>query len=165
MLRPKLSNKSKIILQLFLVKIKVPPTESNASRTAKFQINNNSSQVAYWINTIGLKKITRAHIHNGTAEHNSDPIVILKNGDSAKGSNALNLIRSSGNITKSDLQGPLKGKEVSDLSNLMSNGSAYVNAHTDEYPEGAIRGHITSGDVDMQEMCVPEDTNDSSSKK
>lgn len=39
-----------------------------------------------------------------------------------------------GIITKNDLQGPLKGKEASDLVSLMSNGSAYVNAHTDKYP-------------------------------
>jgi len=48
------------------------------------------------------------------------------------------------------LQGPLKGKEVSDLVSLMSNGSAYVNAHTDKYPKGAIRGQISSGVAEMQ---------------
>jgi CHRD domain len=50
----------------------------------------------------------------------------------------------SGNITKGGLLGPLKGKEISDLVTLMSNGSAYVNIHTDKYPKGAIRGQITT---------------------
>src|SRR6266508_2133212 len=67
-----------------------------------------------------------------------------------KGSDTPPTIGFSGNITKDDLQGPLKGKEVSDLVSLMSNGSAYVNAHTDKYPKGAIRGQISSGVAEMQ---------------
>ena len=42
------------------------------------------------------------------------------------------------------MQGPLKGKEISDLISLMSNGGAYANVHTDKYPKGAIRGQISS---------------------
>lgn len=48
----------------------------------------------------------------------------------------------SGNITKDDLQGSLKGKEILFLVSLINNGSAYVNAHTDKYPKGARRGQI-----------------------
>jgi hypothetical protein len=29
----------------------------------------------------------------------------------------------------------------------MSNGSAYVNIHTDKYPKGAIRGQITASTI------------------
>jgi hypothetical protein len=42
---------------------------------------------------------------------------------------------------KDDLQGPLKGKD-SDLISLMRNSSTYVNVHTEEYKDGAIRGQI-----------------------
>ena len=126
-------------------KDEVPPTESNATGWAKFQSNDNGTEVSYWINITGLKKITGAHIHNGSAEQNGDIVVALAKEKSAK--NADNpTISLKGNITKDDLQGPLKGKEVSELASLMSDGNAYVNAHTDKYQKGAIRGQITSGE-------------------
>jgi len=131
-------------------KEEVPPTESNSTGTAKFQVNNDSSQVSYWVNITGIKKITQAHIHNGTSGQNGDVVVTLSKEKSAKGKETPPAIGFAGNITKDDLQGPLKGKEVSDLVSLMSNGSAYVNAHTDKYPKGAIRGQISSGVAEMQ---------------
>jgi hypothetical protein len=123
----------------------VPPTKSNATGTAKFQVNENNSQVSYWINITGIKKISQAHIHNGTTGQNGDVVVTLSKSKSAKGNDTPPAIGFSGNITKDDLQGQLKGKDISDLVSLMSNGSAYVNAHTDKYPKGAIRGQISSG--------------------
>jgi len=126
-------------------KDEVPPTESNATGWAKFQSNDNGTEVSYWINITGLKKITGAHIHNGSAEQNGDIVVALAKEKSAKDADNPT-ISLKGNITKDDLQGPLKGKEVSELASLMSDGNAYVNAHTDKYQKGAIRGQITSGE-------------------
>jgi len=34
-------------------KDEVPPTESNSTGTAKFQVDENSSQVSYWVNVTG----------------------------------------------------------------------------------------------------------------
>lgn len=135
-------------------KDEAPPTKSNATGTAKFQVNDNSSQVSYWVNITGIKKITGAHIHNGTTGQNGDVVVTLSKAKSAKGKDSPPTIGFTGNITKDDLQGPLKGKELSDLVSLMSNGSAYVNAHTDKYPKGAIRGQIGSGEAAMQAMTT-----------
>lgn len=128
----------------------VPPTKSNSTGTSTFQVNENGSQISYWVNITGIKKITQAHIHNGTAGQNGDIVVTLSKSKTAKGNDTPPTIGFSGNLTKNDLQGPLKGKEVSDLISLMSNGSAYVNAHTDKYPKGAIRGQISSGEAQMQ---------------
>ena len=49
-----------------------------------------------------------------------------------------------GKITASDLQGPLSGKQLKDLVDLMSNGGAYVNIHTQQHQDGEIRGQIAS---------------------
>ena len=129
----------------------VPPTESNSTGTAKFQVNDNNSQVSYWVNITGIKKVNQAHIHNGTSGVNGDIVATLSKGKSAKGDDRPPQIGFAGNITKDDLQGPLKGKEISDLITLMSDGGAYANVHTDKYPKGAIRGQIasTSGSMDM----------------
>jgi hypothetical protein len=123
----------------------VPPTESNSTGTAKFQVNENNSQVSYWVNITGIKKVNQAHIHNGTTGENGDIVVTLSKGKSAKGNDRPPQIGFAGNITKDDLQGPLKDKDISDLVSLMSAGNAYVNVHTDKYPDGAIRGQVTSG--------------------
>jgi hypothetical protein len=122
----------------------VPPTKSNSTGTAKFQVNDNNSQVSYWVNITGIKKVNQAHIHNGTAGENGDIVATLSKGKSAKGDDRPPQIGFAGNITKDDLQGPLKGKEISDLVTLMSDGGAYANVHTDKYPKGAIRGQIAS---------------------
>jgi hypothetical protein len=122
----------------------VPPTESNSTGTAKFQVNENNSQVSYWVNITGIKKVNQAHIHNGTTGENGDIVVTLSKGKSAKGDDRPPQIGFAGNITKDELQGPLKDKDISDLVSLMSAGNAYVNVHTDKYPDGAIRGQVTS---------------------
>ena len=125
-------------------KDEVPPTKSIANGTAKFQVNENDSQISYWVNLTGLKKIIQAHIHNGTSGQNGDVLVNLSNSKSAKNPDNPE-IQLTGTITKDDLQGPLKGRELSDLLIVMRNGQAYVNAHTEIYPKGAIRGQIMSG--------------------
>jgi CHRD domain len=125
-------------------KDEVPPTKSIANGTAKFLVNENDSQISYWVNLTGLKKIIQAHIHNGTSGQNGDVLVNLSDSKSAKNLDNPE-IQLTGTITKDDLQGPLKGRELSDLLIVMRNGQAYVNAHTEIYPKGAIRGQIISG--------------------
>jgi hypothetical protein len=137
-------------------KDEVPPTESNSTGTAKFQVDENSSQISYWVNVTGIKKINQAHIHNGTEGQNGDIVVTLTKSKSAKGNDSPPNIGFSGNITKDDLQGPLKDKELSDLVSLMSDGNAYVNVHTDKYPDGAIRGQISAGEADTVGMSTQD---------
>ena len=36
----------------------------------------------------------------------------------------------------------MKGKQISDLVTAMSNGSTYVNVHTEKHPNGEIRGQV-----------------------
>ena len=139
-------------------KDEVPPTESNSTGTAKFQVDENSSQVSYWINVSGIKKINQAHIHNGTEGQNGDIVVTLTKNKSTKGNDGPPNIGFSGNITKDDLQGPLKDKELTDLVSLMSDGNAYVNVHTDKYPDGAIRGQISSGEASTVGMSTEGST-------
>jgi hypothetical protein len=42
----------------------------------------------------------------------------------------VNGMLSKGNTSASDLKGPLAGKQMSDLLNLIKAGNAYVNVHT-----------------------------------
>jgi hypothetical protein len=126
----------------------VPPTESNATGTAEILFNNDSSQASYFVNTTGFEEITGAHIHNGSEGVNGDIVVPLSQEKSAENQDNP-AIWFSGEINNNDLQGPLEGKEISDLASLINNGSAYVNIHTQDNPDGAIRGQLAAGEVEM----------------
>jgi hypothetical protein len=56
------------------------------------------------------------HIHKGKSGENGPPVAALQ--------------MRKGKITSSDLQGPLAGKQISDLVDLIKNGQAYANVHT-----------------------------------
>ena len=124
-------------------KDEVPPTSSSAVGWAKFQTNDNGTQISYWLNITGLNKITGSHIHNAGPGKNGDIVATLSGQESTRDNNATLTLK--GNITKDNLEGPLKGKDISELESLMSDGNVYVNVHTDEFHDGAIRGQIASG--------------------
>jgi hypothetical protein len=106
----------------------------------------------------GLNEITGTHIHNGSAGQNGDIVVTLSQQESTKdGDNATLSLK--GNITKDNLEGPLKGKELSELVSLMSDGNVYVNVHTDEFKNGAIRGQIASGLPQMETSMGSTESN------
>lgn len=126
----------------------VPPVNSNGTGTAEILFNNDSSQASYFVNTTGLEEITGAHIHNGSLGVNGDVVVPLSQNKSAEDKENP-VIWFSGDIGKDNLQGTLEGKEISDLASLISNGSAYVNIHTRDNPDGAIRDQLVAGEVNM----------------
>ena len=90
--------------------------------------------------------IQQANIRNGSQGENGDILVVLSKSKTAKGDDRPPKIGFSGKITKDDLTGPLKGKELSDLISLMSKGNAYANIQTEKYPKGAIRAQIVSSE-------------------
>ena len=142
-------------VQSFSAALSGSANKSNSTGTAKFLVNENNSQISYWINVTGIKKINQAHVHNGTTGQDGDIVVsLLSNSKSAKGNATPPKIGFNGNITKGDLRGPMQGKDIPDLITLMGNGSAYVNIHTDKYPKEAIRGEISSSDSEMQSMTT-----------
>ena len=137
----------------------VPPTESNATGTAEILFNNDSSQASYFVNTTGFEEITAAHIHNGSEGVNGDIVVPLSQEKSAENQDNP-AIWFSGEINNDDLQGPLEGKEISDLASLINNGSAHVNIHTQDNPNGAIRGQLAAGEVEMDHFSQPDGNED-----
>src|SRR6476619_5195557 len=137
-----------------------PPTKSNSTGTANFQANVNNSMISYTFNVTGIKKITQANIRNGSQGENGDIVVVLSKSKSAKGDDRPPKLGFSGKITKDDLTGPLKGKELSDLISLMIKGNAYVNIQTEKYPKGAIRTKIASsetGATSNETLITPSD--------
>ncbi len=50
-----------------------------------------------------------------------------------------------GTITTTNLEGPLAGKQVTDLISMIKSGGTYANVHTTANPMGEIRGQIVEG--------------------
>ena len=81
-----------------------------------------------------------AHIHSGKQGENGPPIVPIYKSDTPSGQ--MSGILAKGNITADTFQGPMAGKQISDLITAMQNGETYVNIHTQQNPDGEIRGQI-----------------------
>ena len=117
----------------------VPPVDTNATGVATFQSNVNT--ITYQLGVRDLTNITAAHIHRGEDDENGKVVVNLYNSTAGQQQNGL---LSQGTISASDLKGPLKGHPLSDLIDIMSNDTAYVNVHTKDFPLGEIRGQVSS---------------------
>jgi CHRD domain len=72
------------------------------------------------------------HIHSGKKGVSGPIVVALFKSKTA--STPMNGILSQGSITSANLEGPLRGKQISDLVSLISSGGAYANVHTKQNP-------------------------------
>lgn len=122
-------------------KDEVPAKDTKATGIAEFTITGANS-MSYKISVTNMEKVMAAHIHKGKVGENGPVIVTLfKTGSPAATTNGT---LSQGTITSAKLEGPLAGKALSDLINLLNNGEAYVNVHTQANPNGEIRGQPSS---------------------
>jgi hypothetical protein len=122
-------------LQAFIAKLtgkdEVPAVDTQAIGKAQFQLNSDGNEINYDLTTTNLNSFTIAHVHQGKTGENRPPVAELQMGK--------------GKIASSDLQGPLAGRQIPDLIDLMKNGGTYANVHTQQNPNDEFRGQITTG--------------------
>jgi hypothetical protein len=125
----------------------VPPVDTNATGSAGFsQPHLDLGDMSFGIQLSDIDKVTAAHIHQGKEGENGPVIVTLFKADNDTGTGPVKGQLAGGSISNDLLEGPMKGKAVEvDLIKAIKNGSAYVNVHTTEHPDGAIRGQIVAG--------------------
>jgi hypothetical protein len=125
----------------------VPVVSTVASGEAEFELNE--QETALWF-SIEVEDITNAfmgHIHMGAKGVNGPVIVwLFPRAASQVGPRYSGEFEFSGTVTAADLVGPMKGKTIKDLANLLRSGNAYANVHTNVNPGGEIRGQISSDD-------------------
>ena len=121
----------------------VPSVDTKATGSAEFKAPHFDS-IYYSVNVSNIDKVTAAHIHSGKTGENG-PIVVTLFKTESPSSEVMNGILTSGNITNADLEGPMAGKTLIDLNKAMELGETYVNVHTEEHPNGEIRGQIKGG--------------------
>jgi hypothetical protein len=128
----------------------VIPKTTKATGTAEFILGPDGKTLSYKVSVNDIHSVTAANIHNGTKGENGPAVATLfrsRTGNPLLGflieKIPINGVLSEGTITSSNLQGPLKGKQVSDLANIMKAGQAYANIRTKQNPKGEIRGQIS----------------------
>jgi hypothetical protein len=120
----------------------VPPKNTQATGSAKFVSSSDGNSMTYRIRVAHINGVTMAHIHSGSIGKNGPIVVTLFK--SATPTGPVNGPLSQGTITSANLEGPLKGKTISDLVKLINDGKAYANVHTLQNPKGEIRGQIST---------------------
>jgi DNA-binding beta-propeller fold protein YncE len=128
----------------------VPPTDSEASGAASFSVKDNL--ISYNIE-VSRMDVSGAHLHEGEKNTNGYIVADLAAGEKVEGS-----------ISSSDLTGPLEGKTLKDIVELMEKGSIYVNLHSAIFPDGEIRGEVkpvktaSSSSTSIQPDILRDDT-------
>ena len=118
-------------------KEEVPPNKSPAVGFAWIKTTND--RIGYEVNVTNIDKVTAAHIHLGASGKNGPVILTLFKGGPTEQTNGT---VAESNVTASNLEGPMKGKGVTDLVAAMQNGTTYVNVHTTDFPDGEMRGQL-----------------------
>jgi len=143
---------SNVTEQLFTTKLfgdmEVPPIETNATGWAEFRPILNENTVTYTLNVTDIDNVTAAHIHSGEQGQNGPIVVTLFKPDIPTQKMVSGLL-SEGDITADNLEGPLAGKQLSELLSSMHSMGVYVNIHTTQYPDGEIRGQVSNSTSGM----------------
>lgn len=121
----------------------VPPVNNtSAIGVAEFKLGQDN--IMYTVNVTDIENITAAHIHSGQVGENG-PIVITLFKEDTPSTAMTTGVLSEGNITATNLEGPMAGQLLSNLISAMRNDQTYVNVHTQQNPNGEIRGQILNG--------------------
>jgi len=116
----------------------VPPVDTTASGIAQFVLS--SVNITYQVNVTDILGTTAAHVHAGNVGENGPVLVTLFESDTPI--DQQNGVLAKGNISAGDLEGSMQGKQIADLIMAMGDGETYVNIHTQDNPNGEIRGQL-----------------------
>jgi hypothetical protein len=101
----------------------------DATGTAEIEINSDENQICYDISLEGVENVKAAHIHSGTEDEAGPVLVNLEYPEGEDGG----ADKCVDGVSESDLE---------DISEEPAN--FYVNVHSEQYPDGAVRGQLAS---------------------
>ena len=124
----------------------VPSVQTNASGFADLDVEMEDGQrvIDYHLYANDISGVTQAHIHQGNSSENGPILVPLFNASTPTGPVSGQIAE--GQITAANFVEPLQGKQLDDLISQMQNETAYVNVHTEQNPQGEIRGTVLLDD-------------------
>ncbi len=132
--------------------LEVPTRDTNAQAQAIFNLSKDGTELEYKLIASNIENVVQAHIHSGAPGVNGQIGVFLY-GLVASGGGRTDGVLSQGTITAGDFIGPFAGKSVGEVAELMDDGLAYVNVHTNDgvgspnsgpgdFPGGEVRGNL-----------------------
>jgi hypothetical protein len=132
--------------QNFIAQLKsemvVPPVTSNATGVAYFQLDMEDNKIDYSLIVIDLDNAKAAHIHIGKEGEKNGTVIVTLYKPFKPPRHLGRILSVDDKITSDILEGPLDGKQLSALVNFMNNRTTYVDIHSQEYPNGELRGQI-----------------------
>jgi hypothetical protein len=125
----------------------VPPVTTAGSGIATFQLQAVGEQevLRYQLYLKNISSVTGAHIHKGKQGENGPVVADLFGNPSMNGppTGKINGLLTAGTLYESKLTGPLAGKTIDILVNMIRSGNAYVNVHATTNQNGEVRGQIS----------------------
>lgn len=118
----------------------MPPVKTNARGEAFFKLSDCGRKIFFKIILEDIRNVIVAHIHLGREGVNG-PVVVTLFGP-FRSARSFEEAEFTGVITRDDLEGPLAGRSLASLLKEMRRGNTYVNVHTEQNPDGEIRGQI-----------------------
>ena len=119
-------------------KEEVPPVQTEATGVVELK-QVGTEYRAYDVKATNIHGVTAGHIHLGAKGENGPVVFTLFKYDTP-----MDQILETGTITPDKLEGPMAGKQLSDLATAGVNDMLYVNIHTEQNRNGEIRGQIGS---------------------
>ncbi len=117
----------------------VPPVDTDAEGEARLEVSGNEEEIRFHVEAEGLEDVVGGHLH--LAERGEvGPVVVSLFGEESTNNGNLEV---SGTIEENDLVSVLEGREdISNLVDHLEEEEIYINIHTEENPEGEIRGQF-----------------------
>ncbi|CAN5875089.1 CHRD domain-containing protein [soil metagenome] len=132
--------------------------DSRARGNALLQLSGDGQSISFQLSVANIENVIMAHIHLGAFGTNGPVIVWLYPSVDARaplpsGGGRIQGVIATGTFTAADLVGPLQGDDLATLIDVLKNGGAYVNVHTNDgvaptntgpgdFPGGEVRGQI-----------------------
>ena len=128
-----------------------PPVTTDAIGYVGLKFQDDRTSLVYSVHAEHIGKVTAVYLYQIDKEQNGtivldllhSPRELIKGVDKVVDKTPEGKTKgtvSMGGATSDDLQGRLKGKSLSDLHELIVNGTVYVSIHTKDFPNGEIRG-------------------------
>jgi tetratricopeptide (TPR) repeat protein len=128
----------------------VPPRNTKAIGSFELELSPDGGISTYILHVANISNVTLVLIHQGTKGINGAVLMTLYKNSNPQGQ--INGILSEGRIFSNQFEGPLDGKYISDLMNLVREGQVYINVYTNQNPEGEIRGQLLNADEYITEL-------------
>ncbi|NJN45966.1 MAG: CHRD domain-containing protein [Candidatus Competibacteraceae bacterium] len=131
----------------------------NARGRAEYELEDEGTRLSFEHRFVDLPQPIMAHLHLAPAGENGPVVAFLFDpenpppslvrptpgqvpGGGLAGPAPANQRRLSGELTASDLTGPLEGQPLDALIQEILDGNIYINIHTQRVPSGEIRGQL-----------------------